>query len=349
MRAQNFRLREDWSRQVSCYWWPRLLAPTPCWQGTTEDDPEAHPPSKPPLSFVPLLPAVFTLCLFLSHLFSLFFQKRKSSSSVQLMVSVCRLPNAGKCWASTPCSCLPPAGCTGNPGRGEGAQGVLGTCASCDNVCVVCACCWRVSVDTSNPMAQTSSLTVDLRTPSGMKVDLNPIPHPALGFSLPPGLCSGAHLRAWLVPVAVRVEGLGVAKAAGAVEALLEQGYTGPAGGRGATSPCLCLNVPVVAWWPMSLFFWFHCCLPQLCGFSPPEKPSSLTLGLPLSLSSSPANVCIPSPFCGHHVPLGPSTPRHPSQLFQKGQGFPCIHPSIHAPAAGHLLGRALPSLGLEV
>lgn len=114
-------------------------------------------PYKPPLLFVPLLPAVFTLCLFLSHLFSLFFQKRKSSSSVQLMVSVCRLPNAGKCWASDPRSCLPPAGCTGNPGRGEGAQGVLGTCASCDNMCVVCACCWRVSVDTSNSTAQTSS------------------------------------------------------------------------------------------------------------------------------------------------------------------------------------------------
>ena len=128
----------------------------PYWQGTAEDDPEAHPPSTPPLLSVPQLLAVFTLCLFLSHFFSLFFQKRKSSSSVQLMVSVCRLPNAGKCWASIPRSCLPPAGCTGNPGRGEGAQGVLGPCALCDTMCVVCACCWRVSVGTSNSMAQTS-------------------------------------------------------------------------------------------------------------------------------------------------------------------------------------------------
>lgn len=39
-----------------------------------------------------LLSALLTLCLFLFHLFSLFFQKRKSSSSVQLMVSVLRLP-----------------------------------------------------------------------------------------------------------------------------------------------------------------------------------------------------------------------------------------------------------------
>lgn len=164
------------------------------WQRTTENDPEAHPPSNPPLLFVPLLPAVFTLCLFLSHLFSLFFQKRKSSSSVQLMVSVCRLPNAGKSWASNPRSCLPPAGCNGNLGRGEGAQGVLGTCASCDNMCVVCACCWCVSVDTSNSMAQASSLSADLGTPLEAKVDLNPIPHPAVAsrFS-PPWLWNSAQ------------------------------------------------------------------------------------------------------------------------------------------------------------
>ena len=95
-------------------------------------------------------------------------------------------PNAGKCWASNPCSCLPPAGCTGNLGRGEGAQGVLGTCALCDNMCVVCVCCLRVSVDTSNSTAQTSRLTADLRSSSGMKVDLNPVLCPDLGFSLLP-------------------------------------------------------------------------------------------------------------------------------------------------------------------
>lgn len=50
-------------------------------------------------SHVPLS-AFLTLCLFLFHLFSLFFQKRKSSSSVQLMVSVLRLPQCRYCWAS---------------------------------------------------------------------------------------------------------------------------------------------------------------------------------------------------------------------------------------------------------
>lgn len=183
----------------------------------------------------------------------MFFQKRKSSSSVQLMVSVCRLPNAGKSWASNPRSCLLPAGCNGNPGRGEGAQGVLGTCASCDNMCVVCACCWCVSVDTSNSMAQASSLTVDLGTPLEAKIDLNPTPHPACGFSLLPTLALGTQLRAQFVPV-VAAGGLGLAKA---VEALVEllRGSPGPAGGRGATSRCLCLGVPVVAGWPTPLLF----------------------------------------------------------------------------------------------
>ena len=79
-----------------------------------------------------------------------------------------------------------------------------GTCASCDNMCVACACCWRVSVDTSNSMAQASSLTVDLGTPLEAKVDLNPIPHPARGFSLLPTLAlelsSGLGLcQLWLL------------------------------------------------------------------------------------------------------------------------------------------------------
>lgn len=51
-------------------------------------------------AFHVLLSAFLTLCLFLFHLFSLFFQKRKSSSSVQLMVSVLRLPKCQYCWAS---------------------------------------------------------------------------------------------------------------------------------------------------------------------------------------------------------------------------------------------------------
>lgn len=46
----------------------------------------------PAASHVLLSSFFLTLCLFLSHLFSLFFQKRKSSSSVQLMVSVLCLP-----------------------------------------------------------------------------------------------------------------------------------------------------------------------------------------------------------------------------------------------------------------
>ena len=57
------------------------------------------------------------------------------------------------------------------------------------------------------------------------------------------------------MPGAVRVEGLGLAKAVGTVEALPEQGHTGPAGGRGAASPCLGLDISVVAWWPTPLFF----------------------------------------------------------------------------------------------
>lgn len=51
-------------------------------------------------AFHVLLSAFLTLCLFLFHLFSLFFQKRKSSSSVQLMVSVLHLPKCQYCWAS---------------------------------------------------------------------------------------------------------------------------------------------------------------------------------------------------------------------------------------------------------
>lgn len=46
----------------------------------------------PTASHVLLSSFFLTLCLFLSYLFSLFFQKRKSSSSVQLMVSVLCLP-----------------------------------------------------------------------------------------------------------------------------------------------------------------------------------------------------------------------------------------------------------------
>ena len=49
------------------------------------------------------------------------------------------------------------------------------------------------------------------------KVDLNPIPHPARGFSLLPTLALGTQLRAWFVPV-VAAGGLGLAKA---VEPLL--------------------------------------------------------------------------------------------------------------------------------
>ena len=210
-------------------------------KGPPRCDPEACPPSKPPCRPCSA-PPVFMPCLFLSHLFSLFFQKRKSSSSVQLMVSVCRLPNAGKSWASNPRPRLPPAGCSGHPGRGEGAQGVLGTCASCDNMCVVCACCWRVSVDTSNSTARASSPTGDPNSPGGAgRFEPHPTAH--RGFSLPPpsalelssglGLCrlwplGGLVWPKWWTPLAV--------------EALLEllQGYPGRAGGRGATSRCFC-------------------------------------------------------------------------------------------------------------
>lgn len=95
---------------------------------------------------------------------------------------------------------------------------------------------------------------------------------------------------------------------------------------------------------------------PSVVWFSAPEKPS-LSRWASFSLSSSPASVCAPSPFCGHHVPLCSPTPRlcslkqpvprNPSQPFQKGQGSPCIHPFIHAPRC-HLLSRALPFLRLR-
>lgn len=82
------------------------------------------------------------LCLFLSHLFSLFFQKRKSSSSVQLMVSVCRLPNTGKCWASDPCS-LAPASLLQAAQEPRAGESVLRACvvrAHCVTICVLCVC-----------------------------------------------------------------------------------------------------------------------------------------------------------------------------------------------------------------
>lgn len=73
-----------------------------------------------------LLSAFLTLCLFLFHLFSLFFQKRKSSSSVQLMVSVLRLPQCRYCWAFPHVPAFPrfwklPRG------REEGPPGLEGT------------------------------------------------------------------------------------------------------------------------------------------------------------------------------------------------------------------------------
>lgn len=93
--------------------------------------------------------------------------------------------------------------------------------------------------------------------------------------------------------------------------------------------------------------------------FLPLKSPASLRPHLPLCLSSSPANVCVPSPLCGHPVPLGSSTsplcsptqtrPRSPSQPFQKGQGSPCIHPFTHAPPPATCLAGPLPSSGLEV
>lgn len=151
----------------------------------------------PTLPVVRLCSCRFHAVSFPVHLFSLFFQKRKSSSSVQLMVSVCRLPkrpvNPGP---RTLRSCLPPAGCNGNLGRERGLRGVAWyVCLSVIHMCVVCACCWCVSVGQSNSMAQASSLTADLGTPLEAKVDLNPIPHPksvASRFS-PPWLWNSAQ------------------------------------------------------------------------------------------------------------------------------------------------------------
>lgn len=259
------------------------------------------------------------------------------------MVSVCRLPNAGKCWASNPRSRLPPAGLHWEPGAGRGCSGrAWYVCASCDNMCVVCACHWRVSVDTSNSMAQTSSLAADLRAPSGMKVDLNPIPRPALGFSLLPALRSGTRLRAWFVPVVAR--GGSVWPKEWAPErpflsfsmlprACRWQRSHQPLPLSRGSSGGMVAHIPLFLTPSLS---------PSVVWFFSPGGPASLTLGLPASLSSSPAGACIPSPFCGHHMPfLLFHTPswlpqadraREPSQPFQKGQGSPCNHPFIHTP-----------------
>lgn len=91
--------------------------------------------------------------------------------------------------------------------------------------------------------------------------------------------------------------------------------------------------------------------------FLPLKSPASLTLGLPTSLSPSPASVCIPSPFCGHHEPLCSSTPPLCS-LKQTGPGSPpspsrkarvllTSIPSSAPPATSHLLSWALPLLRL--
>lgn len=202
--------REDWSRPVSRCWWLGLPAPVPDRQGATEDDPEAHPPSTPPLSSAPPLPAVFTLCLFLSHFFSLFFQKRKSSSSVQLMVSVCHLPNAGNAGPRplAPASLLQAARGT------RGGERVLRAClvrVPRVTLCALCmcVCCWRVSVDISTSMAQTGKQP-DSRPESsaGYEGRFDPHPTPSPWLLASPALRSRTHLRARSVPGAARVGGL---------------------------------------------------------------------------------------------------------------------------------------------
>lgn len=99
-----------------------------------------------------------------------------------------------------PRSCLPPAGCTGT----RGGERVFRACVvrvPCATICVccVCVCCLRVSVDTSNSTAQTSRPTADPRPSSSPKVDLNQVQ--PLASCLSHALCSGAHLRAWFVPL----------------------------------------------------------------------------------------------------------------------------------------------------
>lgn len=99
---------------------------------------------------------------------------------------------------SLPRSCLPPAGCTGTRG-GERVLRACVVCVHCVTICVccVCVCCLRVSVDTSNSMAQTSRPTADPRPSSSPKVDLNQVqplascfPHPsAQGLFSGLGVC----------------------------------------------------------------------------------------------------------------------------------------------------------------
>lgn len=147
-----------------------------------------------------------------------------------------------------PRSCLPPAGRTGTQGGGERAQGMRGTCALCDNMCVLCVCCLRVSVDTSNSMAQTSRPTADPRPSSSPKVDLNQVQSLASCFSHPSAqeLISGLGLCRLLL-------GWGsVWPKRQTSWRLLEPVQATPAE---ESQPCLCLECVGVTRWPMSLFF----------------------------------------------------------------------------------------------
>lgn len=166
------------------------------------------------------------------------------------------------------------------------------------------------------------------------------------------------------MPGAARGGGVCLAKAVGAIEALLEQGYSGPAGGRGTTSPYFCLEVP---WWyggprPFSsdsIVISLSCVV-----LLPLKSPAFLIsdLSLSLSLSSSPANVCIPSPILWppcvslllHTPSFLPQADRaqEPLPALPERPGFsasiPPSTPTPHPPPATCLAG-SFPSLGLEV
>lgn len=181
------------------------------------------------------------------------------------MVSVCRLPSTGKCWASAPRS-LAPASLLQAAQEPRAGESVLRACVvrvHCVTICVlcVCVCCLRVSVDTSNSMAQTSRPTADPRPSSSPKVDLNQVQSLASCFSHPYAqeLISGLGLCCLLL-------GWGsVWPKQQTSWRLLELAQATPAE---EPQPCLCLECvrgDTVAHVPLLLVSW----LSLLRGFSP--------------------------------------------------------------------------------
>lgn len=171
-----------------------------------------------------------------------------------------------------------------------------GTCALCDNMCVVCVCvcCLRVSVDIS---LHGSDQQADSRTESswGTKVDLNPIPCPplAFGFFHPSALdlISGlGFYQLWpgwgLIWLKLRLPG-------GRRELMLATQPRSP-------QPCLCRGHHMRHSGPCPSSSG-STAVSHSCMIFSLWKACLLSHWASLFLSSFPASVCVPSPFCGCH------------------------------------------------